>query len=387
MPSAGLVPLRVGPEDVQADEAGELVSKLGVHNQAKALLAGIAKQMPKELRVAMQRTEYTERSKHLDEDEVLQQTLHTVDPDASGSVVYRILSARVKSSKSNPFDGAVVVLYETLGSRTAHCAILYNENTFPKSVRAYNEALREGKIELPGELSDRADLREALDATRSEAQRLATENAELRGEAPPSADGEVPPADVRPADDQPPAPVQPPEGVVPGDPGWPVDEATGELLDLPQSVRDSLIAAHERDEAAAAQAVQADEELARLRAEADVEPELTIERLPDGVATGDPGYPVDENGELLQMPQATREALIAQAEAQAAEDPDVAAAPIDLNDVEIPEGNADQIKAGIPFFSTPVVAAIAARDERSTVAAAATAELETRPDAPATTEG
>lgn len=351
-PAAGLSPLRVGPEDVEAREAGELVSKLGIHNQAKGLIDGMKKQMPRELRTAINRFEYRERSKHLDPEEVRAQAQHTVGDKA----VFRVLSARVKGSKTDPFDSNVIVLYETETGRTARCAVLYNPDTFPNSVKAYDRALREGKVELPGELADRADVREALDRTRAENARLAAENEQLK------AAGEGDPEDAP----QGVAPEDVPDDVEPGvTPGWPV--VNDVILDLPDEVREKLAAAELGEE------------------EEGVE-------LPESVEPGDPGYPVDSEGKLIALPPAVREKLIEEAEANEAaierareearaqggtvEEPE----PVDLSEVELPEGNADTVKAMTPFLYNDVLKALTLpdRESRSSVRAAAAAELEKR---------
>jgi hypothetical protein len=352
-PAVGLQPLRVGPEDVEASEAGELVKGVGVHHHAKGLIHAVSKQIPRELRTAMQRFEYRERSKHLDEDEVLYQARATVDPEGKG-VIERVLSARVKGSKTNPYDGAVVVLYEAPAGRTARCAVLYNPDTFPRSVAAFDQALREGKIELPGELGDRADLRAALESAREEVSRLARENAELKdGDGEAGVDAALASAA---AEDQPQgvAPEDIPEDVTPGEtPGWPI--VNGIVLDLPEEVREKL----------------AEAELAPPSAAP-----LTEDDLPEGVAPGDPGWPVDEeSGELLDLPDSVRQQLIdAAEEAEVAEPEDE----VDLNEVDLPEGNADSIIAMVPFLYNDVLKALTLRDERSTVRKAAAEELAER---------
>lgn len=336
MPAAGLSPLRVAPEDVNADEAGELVKDLGVHNQAKGLLQAVARQMPKDLRVAMQREEHKQRSKFLDLDEVNERALEAVGENGDRSAVKRILGARVRAAKGNPFDGMVIIQYETPSGRTARCAVLHNENTFPKSVAAYNQAQREGKIELPGELSDAVTLRKALEESRAENARLAAQvNGD--GEPAPPASEDDPPVPPAPEDE-----VELPEGVEPGDPGYPVDPETDELLVLPQSVRDELIVAYER-EREAEEKLQASE-AATAKAQEDAEAAAAATVLP----------PEPE--------------------------------PVNLDEVELPEGNSEQLVAGMPYFSTLVVAALAARGAAQATKKAATAELETRPDKPTIAE-
>lgn len=342
MPRAGLSPLRVAPEDVGADEAGELVKKLGVHNQAKGLLQAVAKQMPKDLRVAMQREEHKQRSKFLDPDEVRARALEAIGEQGDSSALVRVLGARVRAAQGNPFDGMVIVQYETPSGRTARCAIAHNEHTFPKSVAAYDQAQREGKIELPGELSDAVSLRNALEEERRENARLSSEiNARTTGDAEPtlepvpSVEGEANLGEGHPTPED--EEVELPEGVEPGDPGYPVDEETGELLVLPQSVRDALIVAAERDATNAKQLQEADEEIEELKEAAEA------------TSTATEGVVWPEN----------------------------------LDEVELPAGNSQQLIAAMPHYSTLVVAALAERGEAKGTREAAVAELETRSDKPA----
>lgn len=172
MPASGLLPLRVGPEDVTAAEAGDLVKKVGVHNQAKALIQGTAKQMPKDLRVIIQRYEHQERTKLLDEKEVLAEAEGTVGDDT----IERVLSARVKGPKGKPLESYVVVLYETDEGRTARCAIAYDKKNFPKSIRAFDSALASGEVEVGEDSSDAKSLRRQLDRANAEVKRLAEES-------------------------------------------------------------------------------------------------------------------------------------------------------------------------------------------------------------------
>lgn len=331
-PAAGLNPLRVGPEDPSASEAGELVSSVGIAHQAKALITATGKQMPKQLRLAAQRFEHVERSKALDEGEVFAQVIATIGADNLES----ILSARVKGSKTNPLDSAVIALYETPTGRTGRCAVDYNEHSFPKSFKAYDDALKQGKIELPSEYAGNEELHAKLEEIRTENARLANENDELREGTPPAEAAEV----------------ELPEGVEAGDPGYPVDEE-GELIALPDEVRSDLIAAAQ-------------------------EPASEEVELPDGVEPGDPGYPVGDDGELLTLPGEVRQQLIDAAGPTDVVEPH----PLNVNEVELPEGNADQLVAAMAYYATPVVAALSVRGSAKATREAAEAELGTRPDRP-----
>lgn len=325
-PAAGITPLRVAPEDVEMAEAGNLVKDLGVFNQAKGLIKATNAQMPRDLRIAMQRREYVERSKRLDADEVLRRAQEAiVEEGGKPSVIRSVLGARVRASEADPFDGAVVIQYETPEGRVGRVAVLHNPVTFPRSVENYNQAVADGKVKLPGEMADVTSLREALAEAHAENARLAAGTA--GGED--TTDPFTPPSDE----------VKLPEGVDPGDPGYPVGE-DGELLVLPDSVRDELIASHEK--------AQTDEEL------------------------------------LAGASEKIREAEEQAAATVTAQEGTTW--PEDLSTVPLPPGNADELKAGMPFFASVVVAALAQHDSRSTVQAAATAELESRPDKPAVDE-
>lgn len=349
-PAAGLQPLRVAPEDVEMAEAGNLVSKLGIFNQAKGLQQAVARQMPKALRVAMQRFEHVERSKRLDPDEVMARAQESiVEEGGTPGVVARILGARVRGDKNDPYDGAVIIQYETPEGRTGYCAVLYNSATFPKGIKAYDNAVRDGEVKRPGELSDAPSLRDALEESHRE-------NARLQAEVEGSVPAEVGEPDL-------------PEGVVAGDPGYPMDEQ-GNLLVLPGSVRDELIAAAEEVEAEGK--------------------ELTVEDLPAGVSAGDPGYPIDPaTGHLVQMPDDARLQLIEAHERQVEAEEEAAAAkvtkwPEDLSTIELPAGNAESLVAGLPYYSTVVVAALAQYAKAQSTKDAAAAELAKRPDKPET---
>jgi len=179
MPAAGLNPLRVGPEDVEASEAGELVRKVGVGNQAKGLIKAVARGVPKNLRVAASRFEHVERSAYLDEDEVLAQAEETVGE----GIIAKVLSARVRGDKSRPLDSNVVVLYEVPSGRTARCYVAYSE--FPKSQRAFDNALKSGEVSLaPGE--DPKAIVKQNERLIAEVERLTKESADAESGSGPS---------------------------------------------------------------------------------------------------------------------------------------------------------------------------------------------------------
>lgn len=347
-PESGLEPLRVGPEDVGLAEAGDLVRKVGVHNQAKGLIQAMAKQMPRELRTAMQRHEHRERSEYLDLDEVQRQAEGTVGAEN----IKRVTSARVKGNKLNPLDSNVVIQYETPQERIGRCMVQYNDHTFPDSVAAFDDALRTGTIKLTREEPGSKEQKDQIDRLKSEIRRLSAQ-----GSAAPNIDEvlakangeEAPPVPPTASDDAPPVypPVVLPEGVTAGDPGWPVDDQ-GDPVWLPDATREQLIAEHESAQAAIdatttqAQATQAE---------------------------------IDEKAAQVAKLEAELE------QAKNAPAPAGDASDVDLQTIELPEGNADELIAGLPFYSDDVVAALELRAKAVKTKEAAAAELRTRASA------
>jgi hypothetical protein len=300
-PASGKAPLRgIGPESV--DAAGELAPKVQDQNQAHELIKHVAASHPIELTTIQQLEEDAGRTKALDEDEVLDAAVDLVgDEERKGGLV-KVLSARVRGLGRSVDQLWVVVLYETPSGRNARCAVPYEPMT--DSIAAYDEGVAKGTI-IEGKQTDAEQTHLEAANRRQDAtiKRLEAEIAELRDDTPP-------PADPPPADD--PSEVTLPDGVEAGDPGYPVND-DGELLDLPDSVRQELIEAHQAaEDAAAAEAAG---------------PEQTGEEPPE----------------------------------------------VDLDSVELPTGKADDLAAGMPFFADDVVAALAARDERKTVREAAEA--------------
>jgi hypothetical protein len=327
-PAAGLDPLRVAPEDPTAAEAGELVKKIGVGNQAKKLIAAVARQMPKELRIACQRTEHPERSEYLDPEEVLAQTEYTVGAEN----VIEILSARVKGNATRPADSKVIVLFLTPEGRPARCAIDYR--LFKNSLEAFDNALKNGEVDLGSDKESAAGLRRQNERLRAELRAKVTGQPPAQG-FPAGTQGEEAP-NAAPNDNGT-STVELPEGVEAGDPGYPVDEESGDLLVLPDSVREDLIASAQTEQ----EAEGAQQEIDRLTAEleaAQVAPVGSEEEKPD--------------------------------------------AEVDLSTVELPEGNAETINAGLSFYDGDVVAALAEHGKTKSTREAATAELAKR-NAPA----
>ena len=137
-PATGLSPLRVGPEDLEQSEGGELVKDLGIAGNAKHLIQATHRAMPDALRVAAGRHEHTQRTRFLNEDEVRGQAEAIVGEE----LLDRVLSARVRGRKEMPLESNVVILYLTKKNRTGRCYAAYK--LFPKSIQAFDSALEEG---------------------------------------------------------------------------------------------------------------------------------------------------------------------------------------------------------------------------------------------------
>lgn len=137
-PATGLQPLRVGPEDLEQSEGGELVKDLGIAGNAKHLIQATHKAMPDALRVAAGRHEHTQRTRFLNEDEVRAQAEAIVGEE----LLERVLSARVRGRKEMPLESNVIILYLTTKGRTGRCYAAYK--LFPKSIEAFDSALEEG---------------------------------------------------------------------------------------------------------------------------------------------------------------------------------------------------------------------------------------------------
>lgn len=137
-PATGLQPLRVGPEDLEQSEGGELVKDLGIAGNAKHLIQATHRAMPDALRVAAGRHEHTQRTRFLNEDEVRGQAQAIVGEE----LLDRVLSARVRGRKEMPLESNVVILYLTTKGRTGRCCAAYK--LFPKSIEAFDSALEEG---------------------------------------------------------------------------------------------------------------------------------------------------------------------------------------------------------------------------------------------------
>lgn len=151
--------LKVGPEDI--DSAGDLSSKLGVHNQSKQLIKQIRENYPRELVAALSRPEDQGRTKMLDADEVEEVF---GDTDLIEGIVEEdgIESARVFGQGKNCVVG---IVFRTESGRSARAAIDYSE--FPRSSRAYDDAIASGGVVLTDE-DDPQQLRRALEAAQKQ---------------------------------------------------------------------------------------------------------------------------------------------------------------------------------------------------------------------------
>lgn len=127
----------VGPVDV--DSAGELVRKVGVHNQAKALIKAVAQNFPPELVAAGSRRVLGGQSQTLDLKEVADAAA-----DAFGDDFVELLGAKVRGSEARPETIAVNVVFRTESGRTARGVIPYEG--LKKSQKAYAKGVQDGTV-------------------------------------------------------------------------------------------------------------------------------------------------------------------------------------------------------------------------------------------------
>jgi len=134
----GEVLQEVGPVDV--DSAGELVRKVGVHNQAKALIKAVAQNFPPELVAAGSRRVLGGQSQTLDLKEVA---------DAAGDAFpdfVELRGAKVRGSEARPETVAVNVVFTTKSGRTSRGIIPYDD--LSKSKKAYAKGVQDGTVVL-----------------------------------------------------------------------------------------------------------------------------------------------------------------------------------------------------------------------------------------------
>jgi hypothetical protein len=142
----------IGPKEV--DSAGDMVSRVGVHNQAKRLITAVRENYPRELVAALSRPEDQGRTKMLVEDEVAE-----VVKGLGWKDVDEVEGARVYGKGKNAHVG---VVFRTESGRSARGAIPYSE--FPRSDAAYDAAISSGGIVLTDD-EDPTQLRRALEET------------------------------------------------------------------------------------------------------------------------------------------------------------------------------------------------------------------------------
>lgn len=141
----------VGPKDV--DSAGDMVSRVGVHNQAKRLIKAVRDNYPREMVAALSRPEDPGRSKLLDFDEV-----ERLVEDTGWDDVTEVEGARVYGKGKHAVVG---VVFRTESGRSARGVIPYSE--FEDSISTYESALAEGGVVVTDE-DDPRQLRRALEA-------------------------------------------------------------------------------------------------------------------------------------------------------------------------------------------------------------------------------
>lgn len=163
----------VGPVDV--DQAGELVRKVGIHNQAKLLIKSVAQNFPPELVAAGSRRILGGQSQTLDLKEVADAA-----QDAFPDFV-ELRGAKVRGSEARPETIAVNVVFVTESGRTARGILPYADLT--KSKKAYAKGVKDGTVVM------RDDDPEANRKALEEAQRRIVELESGKGE---SGDGDEP---------------------------------------------------------------------------------------------------------------------------------------------------------------------------------------------------
>ncbi|MGH2939452.1 MAG: hypothetical protein ACRDPE_15195 [Solirubrobacterales bacterium] len=126
----------VGPVDVNS--AGELVSKVGVHNQAKRLIKQVAENFPPELVAAGSRRRLAGRSGTLDLSEVTDAAKDAF-PDFT-----ELLSAAVRGSEERPETMVVNVVCRSESGRSFRGILPYEE--LSKSKAAYTEGVKNGTV-------------------------------------------------------------------------------------------------------------------------------------------------------------------------------------------------------------------------------------------------
>jgi hypothetical protein len=129
--------LEVGPEDVNA--AGELVRRVGVHNQAKELIRSVAANFPPELVAAGSRRILGARSRTLDIGEV-----EAAAEKAFGEDYVRLEGAKVRGTEERPDKIIVNCVFRTESGRSARGILPYSEMT--ASQAAYEDAVKNGTV-------------------------------------------------------------------------------------------------------------------------------------------------------------------------------------------------------------------------------------------------
>lgn len=169
MGAAGNEILRdVGPQDV--DRAGELVKRVGVHNQGRRLILAVQSSRPEKLTTYSQWPEDYERSEQLDRAEVEQVVSDRFDD------VESVEGARVQGANLPVNEKVVVAVVIGESGRSFRVAVPYSE--FGESIDAYDEAVVEGRTledgSADGQLTQtRSKLREATSGKREAEQEAA----------------------------------------------------------------------------------------------------------------------------------------------------------------------------------------------------------------------
>jgi hypothetical protein len=328
----------VGPENV--DAPGDLAPKVVKQQEAHELINRVRANYPVELVIIEQRDEDRPRTKALVADEVLAAATDEFgDADTDGGIV-RLLSARVRGKAQPVTEKAVCILWETPSGRTARGAFAYAP--LSESVQNFDRMVDAGEVVEVDE-TDAKDLTRTVERQRDQISRL---NARLAaGEAgDPTAGSGLTEDDVR------------------------------------QMIEDAI-----GDKAASAIA-ERDDKIAELEAELQgrdagspppqaEQPETTAPATEDAAdATGDGSKTEAElNGEAA-ADAGDGSGDAAAGDAAATGDGGEPAPPTPEG---APEGSAKVLIANMASYSDGQLEALA-KDERSTVAAAATKTLQNR---------
>lgn len=334
----------VGPENV--DAPGDLAPKVVKQQEAHELINRVRANYPVELVIIEQRDEDRPRTKALVADEVLAAAQAEFgDADTEGGIV-RLLSARVRGKAQPLAEKAVCILWETPSGRTARGAFAYAP--LSESVQNFDRMVDAGEVVEVDE-TDAKDLTRTVERQRDQISRL---NARLAA----------------------------------GEAGDPTEGSGLTEDDVRQMIEDAI-----GDKAASAIA-ERDDKIAELEAELQgrdagspppqaEQPETTAPATEDAAdATGDGSKTEAElSGEAAAADAGDGNGDAATGDPAATGDGDAGdgGEPAPPTPEGAPEGSAKVLIANMASYSDGQLEALS-KDERSTVAAAASKTLQNR---------